>query len=202
MLCSRPMFVVYILFSCSAVVFGQAPPGPHGMYQPGSGAPSFSHGSPGPLPLIVLATQKSVQAELKLDQTQKQRIQALDSKLRGSMLKHMPPPPEFLGNGAKPEPPGMGMEKELTEILSEKQLARLKQIALQFEGPRALLTPERAKALELTEEQLERLRRLPPKDEKSVKAILNAEQQAKWQEMIGRPFRGKIAFPRMPMSPN
>ena len=171
------------------------------MYQPGSGEPSFSHDSPGPLPLILFATQKSVQAELKLDQTQKQRIQALDAKLRGAMIEHMPPMPNSSNTATRPEPPGMGMEKELAEILSEKQFARLRQIALQFEGPCALLTPERAKALELTEEQLERLRRLPPKDEKSVKAILNAEQQAKWQEMIGRPFRGKIAFPRMPMSP-
>ena len=171
-----------------------------GMYQPGSGEPSFSHDPPGPLPLILFATQKSVQAELKLDKTQKQRIQALDAKLRGAMIEHMPPMPNSSNTATRPEPPGMGMEKELAEILSEKQFARLRQIALQFEGPRP--TDSRtSQGLELTEEQLERLRRLPPKDEKSVKAILNAEQQAKWQEMIGRPFRGKIAFPRMPMSP-
>jgi hypothetical protein len=96
------------------------------------------------------------------------------------------------------------MEKELAQIVSEKQLARLRQIALQLEGPRALLAPERAKELELSEEQLAKIRQLTRKNERSVSAILNAEQRAKWQEMTGRPFRGKIAIPSpgMPMPPN
>jgi len=153
MSCSRPMCVVWILLSCSAVVFGQPPAGLPGMPPPGSGGPSFDHGQPGSLPLTLLATQKSVQTDLKLDQTQKQRIQALDAKLRGAMGEHRPEPPDFRDKGAKPElpnfsagaagpgPPGRGMEKELAEILSEKQLARLNQIALQLEGPHALLAP-------------------------------------------------------------
>jgi len=96
------------------------------------------------------------------------------------------------------------MEKELAEILSEKQLARLKQIALQLEGPRAILAPERAEELQLTEEQQEKIRRLTPKNGKSLLAILDAEQQAKWREMTGRPFRGKLAMPGpgMPMPRN
>jgi len=172
----------------------------------------------------MLATQKSVQSDLKLDQTQKQRIQTLDAKLRRAMFEHGPPPrdsfaggarpeppndpaggarpepPDHSAGGARPEPPGKGMEKELVAILSEKQLARLKQIALQFEGPRALLAPERTKELELTEKQREKIARMTRKDQKSVMAVLNEEQRAKWQEMIGRPFRGKIALPspRMP----
>jgi hypothetical protein len=95
-------------------------------------------------------------------------------------------------------------EKELVEILSTKQLVRLRQIALQFEGPRALLAPERIKELELTEKQQERIRRLTRNDARSVSGVLNAEQQAKWREMTGRPFRGKIAFPppTMPMPRN
>jgi len=51
----------------------------------------------------------------------------------------------------------------------------------------------------LTGEQLEKIKRLTRKDEKSVNAILNEEQRAKWQEMTGRPFRGKIAFPSRDM---
>ena len=240
MLSSRPTFVVWILLSCGVLAFGQAPPGPPGMRPPGGGGPSFNHGPPGPPPLMMLATQKSVQSDLKLDPAQKQRIQALDAKLRKTMFEHGPPPPDsFAGGarpeppnssdkaprseppndsaggarpeppdhsagGARPEPPGKGMEKELAGILSEKQLARLKQIALQFEGPRALLAPERTSELELTEEQRGKIARMTRKDQKAVMAILNEEQRAKWQEMIGRPFRGKIAFPspRMPMPGN
>jgi hypothetical protein len=209
------MFVVFILWSYSAVVFGQPPSGPLDRREPEGGGPSFRHGPPGPPPLILLATQKSVQTDLKLDWSQKQRVQALDAKLRASMPDRMPPPdssdraarpkpPDSSDPTARPKPPGQEMEKELAEILSEKQLTRLKQIALQVQGPQAILAPERAKDLELTEKQQEKIRRLTRKDGKALLAVLNAEQQATWQEMTGRPFRGKISFPSpgMPMPRN
>jgi Spy/CpxP family protein refolding chaperone len=218
------MFAVCILLSCSVVVFGQAPHSPLEMREPEGGGPSFRHGPPGPPPLIMLATQKMVQTELKLDRTQKQRIQALDAELRASMPDRMPPPCDSSDRpspdknspdknspdknspdkASRPKPPDEKMEKELAEILSEKQLTRLKQIALQLEGPRALLASERVKELNLTEKQQEKIGRLSRKDSKSLHAILDEEQRAKWQEMVGRPFRGKIAFapPQMPMPRN
>jgi Spy/CpxP family protein refolding chaperone len=224
------MLVVFNLLSCSAAAFGQMPPGPPGMRPPAGGGPDFNHGPPGSLPLVMLAMQKSVQGELKLDKTQKQRLQELDVKLRKATAGRMPPPgfsnmagrpelpndssagdrlppPHGSNAGGRPRPLDRSMEKEekeLVEILSAKQLARLRQIALQFEGPRALLAPERVKELELTEKQQEKIRRLTRNDARSVSGVLNAEQQAKWREMTGRPFRGKIAFPppTMPMPRN
>jgi hypothetical protein len=85
-------------------------------------------------------------------------------------------------------------ERKLAEILSEKQLARLKQLALQLQGPRALLASDAAKKLELTEEQCEKIRRLSRKNEKSLKTILTDQQWKQWHEMIGQPFKGKIAL--------
>lgn len=228
MLCSRLMFVVCVLLSGIAVAFGQ-PPGPPDMSQHGRGGPSVMPGPPGQLPLVMLAAEKSVQADLKLGKTQKQSIQAIVAKLRESMPDHMPPPPNSSDRAARPEPPGGfpggpggpeppdsadkdakpkrggdEMDKELATILSEEQFARLKQIALQLEGPHALLDPERAKELELTEEQVQKITRLTRKDEKSLKTILNDEQQSKWQEIRGKPFLGKIAFPspKMPKPRN
>ena len=254
MTCSREILVVSILLSCSAAAFGQMPPGPPGMRPPAGGGPDFNRAPPDSLPLAMLAMQKSVQGELKLDKTQKQRLQELDAKLRKAMAQHMrppggrdmaggpkppdggnmgggsppndaergdrPPPPDHrgMGNGpppdganagnrpppggadraAGPKPPGKDMEKaekRLADILSGKQLARLKQIALQLEGPRALLAPERVKELDLTEKQQEKIRRLAGSAAKSATAVLTREQQAKWREAIGRPFRGTIAFP-------
>ena len=124
-----------------------------------------------------------------------------------------PEPPDFKGGderagppdrseaGDRRGPPGQDMqksmveaEKKLAEILSDKQLTRLKQIALQLQGARALLTSEEAKKLELTEEQREKIQRLSRKNAKALKSVLTAEQWKQWQEIIGEPFKGKIAF--------
>jgi hypothetical protein len=281
MSCLRAILVVCVPLSWIAIACGQMPPGPPDMSRPEGGRPSFEHGPPAQMPLFMLVMQKSVQADLKLDQKQKQQIQAMTAKMKETMRGRMPPPPDSRdgsagreppdgfpggpgggpggpeppdssdkdarpeppgppdgdarpeppdssdkdarpkppessdkdarpkppgssGKGSRPKPPGEEMEKELSKILTENQLARLKQIAVQLEGPRALLSAERIKKLELTEEQVKKIKRLTRKDEKSLNAILTEEQQAKWQELIGKPFRGKIAFPspRMPQPRN
>ena len=185
MLCLPRILAVCVFLSCCAVVFGQQPFDSPTVRGPRGGGPPLDHAPPGPLPLALLAMQKSVQTELKLDQTQKQRIHALAAKLRESMPKRGPEPPDRSDVNTRREPPDTfpptsrpglpggdemqkQMEQQLAEILSEKQLARLKQIALQLEGPVRLLAPERAKELELTEEQMEKIRRLTRKDEKSI----------------------------------
>lgn len=194
------------------------------------------------MPLIMLALQKAVQAELKLDSSQKDKLKTLDAELRKSMggpiggqrpprqdaqdrdSRPVPPdasdddddrpePPDFKGRDDKADPPdrseagdhrgppGHGMqepmaeaEKKLAEILSDKQLARLKQIALQLQGVRALLTSEEAKKLELTEEQREKIQRLSRRNAKALRSVLTTEQWKQWQEIVGEPFKGKIAF--------
>jgi hypothetical protein len=155
----------------------------------------------GPPPLILLASQKSVQAELKLKRTQTQRIQSFEGKMKKAATDAMQTGPQ--GMMVKMESVRRDSEKELAEVLSEEQMARLNQIAMQLQGPQALLAPEAAEKLQLTKEQSSQIRRLTRKDEKKVNTILTEEQRAKWQEMVGQPFHGKIAPPSgMPLPRN
>jgi eukaryotic-like serine/threonine-protein kinase len=112
----------------------------------------------------------------------------------------------------------------LAAFLSAKQLRRLGQIALQVRGVRAFADAEVADSLRLTTEQKNAIRavldRLPraalPRfahdrdaereqesdqqtSDRLVQEIvgrLTPAQRAKWQEMIGPPFKGELFFPR------
>jgi serine/threonine protein kinase len=110
-------------------------------------------------------------------------------------------------------------EAALAAILSPEQLARLRQIALQCQGVRALREHDVAKALGLSTEQKERIRaieaevlwtrgsssrtasqagesfsdRVRTSMRKSLE-VLTAEQRQQWQAMIGRPYQGPLFF--------
>jgi hypothetical protein len=109
--------------------------------------------------------------------------------------------------GGKMEAARKDAEKQLAEILSDKQMIRLKQIALQVQGPQAILAPETAEKLRLTMDQASKIKRLAGKEGSklsTILAVLTDAQRAKWQEMTGRPFHGKIVGPPpgMPMPRN
>jgi hypothetical protein len=113
-------------------------------------------------------------------------------------------------------------------ILRPEQISRLRQIALQCQGPRAFLEEDVATELKLTTAQRERIRAIeaerffdrsdchpggppaaPPwqmRDQaprptvERIEAVLNQEQRQRWREMIGEPFRGPLPmfFPGPP----
>jgi hypothetical protein len=136
-------------------------------------------------------------------------------------------------------------EAAVAEVLSPEQVRRLRQIALQTQGPSAFREPEIAAALTLTAQQRERIRAIeadlfpvrlewhasgeplparkgeagwsiggerrasgeplpePPEQphppnlraaRDKMLAVLTAEQKAKWEEMTGKPFEGKLPF--------
>jgi serine/threonine protein kinase len=114
-------------------------------------------------------------------------------------------------------------QKAVAEVLSPAQVKRLRQIDRQLLGPLAFGNPEVAAELGLTETQGQQIRqiqregfapspsdgpwrpgspdegrkRMEEKREQSVKrivALLTDEQQKKWQELVGPPFRGRIHF--------
>lgn len=111
-------------------------------------------------------------------------------------------------------------ETALAGILSTTQLKRLPQIALQWQGPRALLDPDVVAALKLTTEQRSRLRAIefeamahhfsngprrgpPDANDDRVKSamkdmlvVLNPDQRAQWQSMIGSPYEGPMPLHR------
>lgn len=103
------------------------------------------------------------------------------------------------------------MEKKVKEILNESQYKRYQELSLQAQGAPAMLRPEIASKLGLTEDQVERMQeememaQVPdmgqpqrPEDrrkqiESKLFAILTSGQKEKWQSMLGKPFK----FPEM-----
>ena len=114
-------------------------------------------------------------------------------------------------------------EKAVAAILSQDQLRRLGQIALQFQGPAAFRDLEVAAALKLTIEQREKIRAIvadacfgkvdahggdatisaaegarKSRDEVrkasllQIQSLLTDEQQKRWKEMVGEPYKGPI----------
>jgi hypothetical protein len=112
-------------------------------------------------------------------------------------------------------------EKFLTDTLTAKQSKRLDQIMMQFTALTQLTKPEMAKELNLSDEQVKKLKDMQTearkalvellqaqagggKNEKFAKlredtrtkilALLTDEQNAKVREMVGPPFEGEIVF--------
>jgi hypothetical protein len=113
-------------------------------------------------------------------------------------------------------------EAEVEAILTPPQRLRLRQLALQSEGPGVFREPEVVETLGLSPEQRERIRaieeeilfgqmrelrsgRVPegpgkPADDR-ILAVLTPEQARRWKGMAGEPIRGPLsAFP-MPFRP-
>ena len=108
-------------------------------------------------------------------------------------------------------------EAEVDAILTPTQRVRLRQIALQTEGPAAFREPEVVEALGLTPAQRERIRAIeeeafrgrfarcnrenPAKTQASRRSGASSpssptEQARRWNEMAGEPVRGPLsAFP-------
>ena len=158
------------------------------------------------------------------------------TKASGRRWPSSPPVPAALdGRLRRPRPPAppaervrIGLEQaraneaEVDAILTPSQRVRLRQIALQSEGPAAFREPEVVEALGLTPAQRERIRAIedealfgqiremqsgrPLEDAgkpamERILAVLTAEQARRWNELAGEPIRGPLsAFP-MPFRP-
>jgi Spy/CpxP family protein refolding chaperone len=112
-------------------------------------------------------------------------------------------------------------ERFLDEVLTPEQKKRLDQITLQVAGLMWITRPEVADALKLTDEQKKKaaeyqkvarkemeellhsetrrdrqaeLRKLHATCKERVLELLTDEQEAKFHEMIGHPFRGELSF--------
>ncbi|MBS1715167.1 MAG: hypothetical protein JST30_12610 [Armatimonadetes bacterium] len=121
-------------------------------------------------------------------------------------------PPQ--GGPGGPDP----MDAKVKEILNADQYARYKELQLQWRGAGAISQPDVADKLGLTDDQREQVRAAmdaarpqppqggqggPPdfeamqkqmaeakaRSEKQILAVLTVDQRAKWQQMLGRPFK-------------
>ena len=177
--------------------------------------------------LYVLA-QPSALDDLQLDDGQRVRVRQLSARAGKRWM-------ELFGYPRRLAPSERGRqalalaranEREIEAILTPPQQSRLRQIALQAQGPGAFREPEVVAALGLTHAQRERLRAIEesafferirpasstvrpgaadpparanahrPNDE--VAAVLTEEQARRWREMIGEPLHGTVdTFPPM-----
>src|ERR1700732_5251144 len=168
---------------------------------------------------MMLLNQPSVQQELKISDEQKQQIHEAAAKLRQSAgdLQGLDPSERQ----QKAQEMAREGERAASKILHRDQMKRLKEISLQVQGARAFSSPDFANALGLTDEQKEKIkaaegsrgqRGQPPpgsdpeamrrRMEEMRKAnldkvmnILTPGQKAKYKEMTGEPFTGKLEPP-------
>jgi Spy/CpxP family protein refolding chaperone len=165
---------------------------------------------------MMLLNQPSVQQELKISDAQKQQIQEAAAKLRASAgdLQSLDPSERQ----QKLQEMAREGERAASKVLHRDQMKRLKEITLQVQGARAFSNPDLASALGLTDEQKEKIKAaegdrgqrrqtLPGNDPEAARTrmeemrkahmdkvmnILTPEQKAKYKEMTGEPFTGKL----------
>ena len=168
----------------------------------------------GPNPLMLL-TQKSVQQDLKLSSDQVQKIDDLGAKQRES----------FQGLRDLSRDERRQKMQELTKqneqavagILNPDQTKRLHQIMLQLRGAGAFTDSKVADALNLTDDQKQKIQTIEEDARNSMREarqsgnrekaqeirkdslakvmnVLTDEQKTKWKDMTGEPFKGEIQF--------
>ena len=171
---------------------------------------------------LYLLVQPTALDDLRLDEGQRAqggralrpRRRALDGRLRRP--RPLLPPAERVRIALEQ---ARANEAEVDAILTPPQRVRLRQIALQSEGPAAFREPEVVEALGLTPGQRERIRAIedealfgqiremqsgkPPEDAAKpamgrILAVLTAEQARRWKDLAGDPIRGPLsAFPML-----
>lgn len=167
--------------------------------------------------LLFLLNQKSVQEELKLSDDQVTKVKELLDKQRDSFrgLRDL----SREERQKKIQEQGEATRKAVAKLLKPEQLKRVRQVALQLQGARALNNPQVAKALEISDEQKEKIQEIQrsafaelrgagrgeearKKRQEVMKAtnekimgVLTAEQKTKLKKMQGAPFKGEIAPP-------
>ncbi len=180
----------------------------------------FGGGAGGPNNLGLLA-QKSVQDELKLTEDQIKQVTEQSEKQRESRGSLQDLSQEE--RRAKLTEQTQASDKMVAALLQPAQLKRLKQISLQQRGGRAFSDPEVAQSLALTDKQKElaatiqqgaqsemrdlfqaganeeartKMQEIQKKTSEQVLGVLTPEQQTKWKELTGEPFKGEIQQPQ------
>jgi eukaryotic-like serine/threonine-protein kinase len=169
---------------------------------------------------LVAVMAPDVQEELELDGEQREKLNELDRRWHEQGIGHFRDSKKFLALAKQ-------REMELAEILDKRQLRRLGQIALQTQGTLPFHQSRVIEALDLTADQKQKIRAIEgtmfsprhpgPPDRKGhgshgkprddalrnaldriVQEVLTEEQQARWQKLIGEPFRGQACCPLPP----
>jgi Spy/CpxP family protein refolding chaperone len=173
-------------------------------------------------PALMLLAQQPIQEELKLSAEQIEKITAAHQALREEFQKTRESAPEE--RQAKLQELKNKGDKLAAGILTADQAKRVQQISWQLQNTRAFALPDVAAALNLTEDQNDKIKTIhedtskeiaqlfaaddPPSREEARKAIvelhkkadakaiaiLSDEQKSAWQEMQGEQFKGELHF--------
>lgn len=164
-----------------------------------------------------LLQQRAVQEDLKLSPRQMEQIEAISETRRTNLADpRRLTAEEWRGRFEQLEQ----QQRDVNEVLLPHQTSRLAQIALQQRGTEAFTDSEVATTLGLSQQQLQEIRNLREEARKSlwaagrptemradqwmkirelsrkthgqVLAALTPQQQVRWQQMTGEPFRGKL----------
>lgn len=168
---------------------------------------------------VMLVRQKSVQGELKTTPEQNQKIHAFADK-QWQKVKAMKGSSES-ERDREFEKMAKANQEFLQNTLRPEQVKRLNEIAMQVAGLLWVMRSDVASALNMTDEQKQKIRELHREAHKEAQealrtenqavaeekfrdmrqanrrrlmSILTDEQKAKWKEMAGQPFRGELHF--------
>jgi serine/threonine protein kinase len=174
---------------------------------------------------LYLLIQPTALDDLHLDDGQRARVSELSARAAARWKDafgdpaRLPPPSERVRIALEQ---ARANEAEVDAILTPPQRVRLRQIALQSEGPAAFREPEVVEALGLTPAQRERIRAIedealfgriremqsgkPPEDAGKpamgrILALLTAEQARRWNDLAGDPIRGPLSTFPIPIRP-
>jgi len=170
---------------------------------------------------LYLLEQRSVQEDLKLTPEQIERVAQLNQRRRASLAD---PRRLSVEQWRERFEQLESQQSDVQKLLLPRQSNRLSQIALQQRGTEAFSDMEVATALELSPRQLEEIRLLREElrrtvfaggrpgdfradhwkkvrevsrnNNQQILAVLTPQQQAKWEQMTGAPFRGRLIVHR------
>ncbi len=217
------VIVFCMMLGSASPLFGQppggfGPPGGPGFGGPGGpGGPGGFFGGGGISGLVV---REEIQQELQLVDEQKDKLRTITEEMRDKVRDEMRDifsqmrdlsdderREKFGEIRTKMEALNADTEKQLEKVLLPHQLERLKQIDLQtklrYRGSSALTGGDVAKALNLTDEQREKLekraaevqeelqtkiRELQADARKKMLDVLTPEQQAQLEKLMGQQF--------------
>ncbi len=219
-LCDLSTAVVFLMLCLASPVFAQPPqPGADQGSRGGPGGPGgprfFGGGG-----LLGIVTRDEVQQELQLVDEQKDKVRAISDDMRNKLRDQMRDVfsqmrdlndeqrrAKFGEIRAKFEAVNADTEKQLEKVLLPHQLERLKQIDLQSRiqqrGALALTSGDIAKALNLTDEQRDKLekraaevqqelqtqiRQLQADARKKMLDVLTPDQRTQLDKLLGQQF--------------
>ena len=143
-------------------------------------------------PVVMLARDPAVQGELQLSDQQTDAVNDAVAEIDQPLwvLRDVP----AAKGGDRLDQLLSKFQRRLQDSLTPAQLDRLNELVLRVRGYKALASPDIAKRLKLSQQQISRIKRLltdaEPKlaDPKKILGILSAQQQATFSQLVGKPF--------------